>query len=93
MLEFSPWAYAAVFMPVINIETFGQMLSDPAEGRRAFLWFETDASIRDPDGRAYNVREFVRSRIVDYLEATDPGLCRSHRTRAANLVAVVQQSD
>jgi hypothetical protein len=87
------WLYAAVFMPVINIETFGQMLSDPAEGRRAFLWFETDASIRDPDGRAYNVREFVRSRIVDYLEATDPGLCRSHRTRAANLVAVVQQSD
>jgi hypothetical protein len=86
------WLYAAVFMPVINIETFGQMLSDPAEGRRAFLWFETDASIRDPDGRTYKVREFVRSRIVDYLEATDPGLCRSHRTRAANLVDAGQES-
>ena len=81
------WLYHALFLPKVNIETFTTVLGDKDRARQAMEWFEGDGSVRDAQGRAFRVRPYVLSRLVDYLEATDPGLVRDFRARAAPAAA------
>ena len=77
------WLYHALFLPKVNVETFTTVLGDKHEARQAMQWFEGDGSVRDAQGKAFRVRPYALSRLVDYLEATDPGLVRDFRSRAA----------
>ena len=77
------WLHHALFLSKINVETFATMLGDGDEARRAMDWFQNDGSVRDALGRAFRVRPYVRSRLVDYLEATDPERARALKALAA----------
>ncbi len=35
-------------------------------------WFQAEGSVRDTTTPAFRVREYVRSRLADYLKLTDP---------------------
>lgn len=76
------WLYHALFLPKVNAKTFAATLGSDDEGRRAMHWFEGDGSVRDAQGRAFCVRTYVRSRLADYLEATDPELFQDLQARA-----------
>jgi hypothetical protein len=81
------WLYHALFLPRVNVETFAATLGDSDEARRAMQWFEGDGSVRDAQGRVFKVREYVRSRLADYLEAIDPARFRDLQTRAGRVLA------
>ena len=81
------WLEHALFMPQVNVETFTRALGDVDEARRAMHWFEGDGSVRDAQGRAFRVREYVRSRLADYLQATDPARFRELNSRANQIQA------
>lgn len=76
------WLYHALFLPKVNVETLASSLGSDDEARRAMQWFEGDGSVRDAQGRAFRVRPYVRSRLADYLEATDPACFRGLQARA-----------
>jgi len=76
------WLYHALFLAKVNVDTFAATLGGEDEGRRAMQWFEGDGSVRDAQGRAFRVRPYVRSRLGDYLEATDPSRFRDLQARA-----------
>jgi|GEM_PF-1557095 len=77
------WLDHALFLPKINVETFTAALGDREEAKRAMKWFECDGSVRDAQGKAYCVRPYIHSRLVDYLEATDPDRARELQARAS----------
>lgn len=81
------WLEHALFMQQVNVETFAHALGDVAEARRAMRWFEGDGSVRDAQGRAFRVREYVRSRLADYLQASDPARFRELNSRSRQLQA------
>lgn len=80
------WLDHALFLPRVNVETFAAMLGDGEEARRAMQWFEGDGSVRDAQGRVFKVREYVRSRLADYLEAIDPARFRDLQARAGQVI-------
>jgi len=82
------WLDHALFLPKVNVETFTAALGDRGEAKRAMKWFECDGSVRDAQGKAYCVRPYVLSRLVDYLEATDPDRARELRARASPAAGV-----
>jgi hypothetical protein len=81
------WLDHALFLPQVNVETFEHALGDSDEAHRAMKWFEGDGSVRDAQGRAFRVREYVRSRLADYLQATDPARFRDLEARSRQAVA------
>ncbi len=76
------WLDHALFLTKVNVETFARSLGSDDEARRAMQWFEGDGSVRDAQGRAFRVRPYVRSRLADYLEATDPARFRDLQARS-----------
>lgn len=68
------WLAHALTMEDVNIRQFRLALGDDSEAKRAQAWFEGDASIRDPHSQKFRVREYLRSRLLDYIEASDPDL-------------------
>lgn len=68
------WLAYALTMEDVNIRQFRLALGDDTEAKRAQDWFEGDASIRDPHSQKFRVREYLRSRLLDYIEASDPDL-------------------
>ena len=79
------WLYHALHLPAVNVETFAAVLGEEAEARRAMDWFQGDGSVRDAQGKAFRVRPYVRSRLADYLAATDPAFARALQARAQPL--------
>ncbi|WP_337319811.1 hypothetical protein [Variovorax sp. CCNWLW186] len=66
------WLAHALILDKVDIRQFRTVLGDEQEARRAFAWFEGDASVRDPEGKTFKVREYLRSRLFDYIELSDP---------------------
>ena len=69
------WLQHAMFLDEVNIRTLRAMVGDEEEGEEAFRWFEREGSVRDTSGSAFRVREYLRSRLIDYLRASDPDHC------------------
>jgi hypothetical protein len=86
-VEQKRWLDHALFLEKVNVETFAHALGDAAEARRAMDWFEGDGSVRDAQGRVFRVREYVRSRLVDYIEVTDPARFRELGARSRHEAA------
>lgn len=81
------WLAHALVLDDVNIRTFRSVLKDDDEARRAFAWFEGEASVRDPHGRTFKVREYLRSRLLDYLSLSDPDLHEQLLTLRASMAA------
>jgi hypothetical protein len=80
------WLEHALFLDVINIRSLRGMLGSDAEAHEAFRWFERDGSVRDIAGTSFRVREYLRSRLVDYLRASDPDRCEELESRSRSVV-------
>ena len=70
------WLQHAMFLDEVNIRTLRAMVGDEEEGEEAFRWFEREGSVRDTSGSAFRVREYLRSRLIDYLRER-PGPLRA----------------
>lgn len=69
------WLQHILFLDEINIRTLQNMLDNEREASEVFNWFQHEGSIRDTSGTAFRVREYLRSRLVDYLQISDPDRC------------------
>ena len=70
--EQKSWLNHVIFLNRVNVRSMTAMLGSEDEARRAFQWFESEGSVRDHQHRTYQVIEYVRSRLADYLEVVDP---------------------
>lgn len=66
------WLKQTLFLTEVNKRTLQAMLGTEQEAADAQKWFEAEGSVRDTTGGAFRVREYLRSRLVDYLQASDP---------------------
>ena len=69
------WLEHTLFLDAVNIRSLRGMLGSDSEAHEAFRWFERNGSVRDTVGTSFRVREYLRSRLVDYLRASDPDRC------------------
>jgi len=76
------WLQHVLFLSAVDIPSLQAMLGNETEGEEAFRWFEGEGSVRDTAGSPYRVREYLRSRLVDYLRACDHVRCESWRVEA-----------
>lgn len=65
------WLQQIIFMSEINIRTLKRFFSNE-EAEEVFQWFKNEGSIRDTTGTTFCVREYLRSRLLDYLRITNP---------------------
>jgi hypothetical protein len=77
------WLQYTLFLDEVNIRTLRGMVGNEQEAVEAFRWFEREGSVRDTSGSAFRVREYLRSRLIDYLRVSDPDRCEELRERAA----------
>ena len=66
------WLRQVLFLNEVNVRTLHRMICDADKAKRAFEWFESEPSIRDVSSRSFRVREFLRSRLVEYIRISDP---------------------
>ena len=80
------WLEHALFLDAVNIRSLRGMLGNDDEAREAFRWFERTGDVRDTAGTSFRVREYLRSRLVDYLRVSDPDRCEELELRSRSLV-------
>lgn len=81
------WLEPILFMDDVNIESLGKVLGKSSEAKAALDWFQSEASLRDPSTQRFKVREYVRVRLRQYLEISNPERFRelsSHSTQLDN---------
>jgi len=69
------WLDSTLFLDAVNIRTLRCTLDNEKEAAEVFKWFEREGSVRDTSGRSFRVREYIRSRLIDYLRESDPDRC------------------
>ncbi len=69
------WLQYTLFLDAVTIRSLRNLLDDQAEAEEVFRWFEKEGSVRDTTGASFRVREYLRSRLVDYLRLSDPDRC------------------
>lgn len=69
------WLKHVLFLNEINIYTLQKMFENKNEASAVFEWFQQEGSIRDTYGSVFRVREYLRSRLIDYLQISDPESC------------------
>lgn len=87
------WLEHALFLDVVNIRSLRGMLGNAAEAENAFRWFENDGSVRDIAAKSFRVREYLRSRLVDYLRVCDPDRCDELESRSRSIGESNSQSN
>jgi len=80
------WLEHALFLDVVNIRSLRGMLGSNDEAHEAFRWFERTGDVRDTAGTSFRVREYLRSRLVDYLRVSDPDRCEELESRSRSAV-------
>lgn len=66
------WLYHTLFLPEVDKRSLRQALGDEDEALRANAWFQKEGSVRDPHAPVFRVREYLRSRLEDYVRISDP---------------------
>jgi hypothetical protein len=61
------WLQYTLFLDQVNIRTLREMIGDEEQAKAVQKWFECEGSVRDPKGASFCVREYIRSRLKDYL--------------------------
>lgn len=84
------WLDVTLFMDRVNKETLRRMLDEPGDADAAFRWFEKEGSVRDASAGAdaFRVREYLRTRLLNYLRNSDPARYRELELRAQRLTSV-----
>src|SRR5713226_6992087 len=75
------WLQHTLFLEAVNIRTLQGMVGNEQEAVKAFRWFEREGSVRDTSGNTFRVREYLRSRLIDYLRVSDPDQCEQLRRK------------
>jgi hypothetical protein len=70
------WLNYTLFLDEVNMSTLRCMVGNEQEAEEAFKWFEREGSVRDTSGNSFRVREYLRSRLIDYLRVSDPDHCQ-----------------
>lgn len=70
--EEKKWLGYAIYMEDVNLSKFQYALKNEEEGQRAWKWFESEGSVRDTRSIKFKVNQYLRSRLIEYLELTDP---------------------
>ena len=70
--EEKKWLGYAIYMEDVNLSKFQYALKNEEEGQRAWKWFESEGSVRDTRSLKFKVNQYLRSRLIEYLELTDP---------------------
>jgi hypothetical protein len=68
------WLHHVLFLDKVNIRILGNMLGDKYSPEEVQNWFEGEGSIRDTSGKGFRVREYIRSRLIEYISERDPDL-------------------
>jgi len=79
------WLQHTLLLAEVNKRTLLAMLGSEAEAEEAFDWFKREGSVRDTAGSSFRVREYLRSRLVDYLRASDPDRCEELERRSRSV--------
>ena len=66
------WLQHALFLDEVNVRTLRAMIGNEEEAAEAFNWFQCEGSVRDTSASIFRVREYLRSRLIDYLRVSDP---------------------
>ncbi len=66
------WLQRIIFIDTVNISSLSHVFETQEEVEAAFEWFKNEGSVRDPSGTEFKVRAYLRSRLLDYLQITDP---------------------
>jgi hypothetical protein len=78
------WLQHALFIDEVNVRTLRKMLGDgqaAEEAEEACKWFQSEGSVRDTVSKVWRVREYVRSRLIEYLRCSDPDRCEELERR------------
>ena len=84
-IEQKQWLEFCVFINEVNLETLEKITTDRSLSEQIMNWFQSEASVRDTNTRKYTVRSYVRQRIKDYMELTDPAQYRKLSLQAKEL--------
>ncbi len=76
------WLEQILFFDVINKNHFARQLDNSSETDIVFALFQTEGSVRDTMGTDFRLREYLRSRLLDYLRITDPDRYTALRNRS-----------
>ena len=76
------WLELVVFLDWVNRSALRRMLADEREVVEVDTWFAEEASIREVNAGRPCVREYIRSRLSDYLHLRDPDRCQELAKRA-----------
>lgn len=76
------WLEQILFLDVVNKNHFARQLDNPSETDIVFAWFQTEGSVRDTMEADFRLREYLRSRLLDYLRITDPDRYTALRNRS-----------
>lgn len=66
------WLEDTLFLDEVDKRTLRKALGSTEEAEKAFRWFENDGSVRDTTSDRFRVREYLRSRLKDYIRISDP---------------------
>jgi len=81
------WLRLALFLDNVNVPSMESMLAEPGTADEAFKWFKREGSIRDPAAKTFRVREYLRSRLIEYERLCNPKNCEELEQRARPLNA------
>lgn len=84
------WLEQILFLDVVNKNHLARQLDDPTETDSVFAWFQSEGSVRDTMGADFRLREYLRSRLLDFLRITDPdryAVLRNRSLQAGLMVA------
>lgn len=66
------WLEYCLFIDDVNKETLSKITSDTGLATKILEWFMSEGSIRATDTKSFTIRSYLRKRLLEYLEITDP---------------------
>jgi hypothetical protein len=79
------WLHLTLFLEEVNKWSLRSMTENDEEAQDAFRWFEREGSVRDTVGGVFRVREYLRSRLSDYLCISDLDLYEQWERKGRSL--------
>lgn len=76
------WFTTVCYLDDVNEDQLSGLV-DPSDVQRVQDWFESEASVRDPDSPTFRVRHLIRERALRYLETRSPSRHREMIAKAA----------
>jgi hypothetical protein len=70
------WLEVALFLERVDKETLSWYFDDCEQVDQVYRWFESEGSVRDTQAPVFKVKEYLRTRLLDYLRVKDPAKYR-----------------